>query len=120
MFEPLLLDALRDSNSYKAVLSSPAPVRGDLRIENDGLWLIQKFEGKKSEVELRMSSRLYAPEDRKLVATRDFDYSEPADEATAEAGVAAADRALQRLLNDFSAFVADTASKLAGDCLQED
>ena len=45
MLEPLLLDALRDSKYYKAVLSTPAPVRGDLRIENDALWLVQKFEG---------------------------------------------------------------------------
>ncbi|MDH3589598.1 MAG: PqiC family protein [Gammaproteobacteria bacterium] len=119
MFEPLLLDALRASGSYRAVLPSPAPVRGDLRIANDGLWLIQRFEGDRSEIELRMSSQLYAPAQRQVVATRDFNYVESAGDATPAAGVAAAERALERLLGDFSQFVADAVSRLESDCVAE-
>ncbi|MBT8135583.1 MAG: PqiC family protein [Gammaproteobacteria bacterium] len=116
MLEPLLLDALRVSARYSAVLSSPAPVSGDLRVENDGLWLIQRFDDERSFVELRMSSRIYAPRQRQLLNARNFSYTVPASEQTPDAGVAAADNAVRRLLQDFSEFVAAAATGPDGRC----
>lgn len=120
MIDPLLLDVLRASQRFSAVLSSPAPVRADLRIESDDLWLIQRFEAERSFVELRMTSRVYSSQQRRLIASQQFSYNEAAAELTPAAGVAAADRAVQRLLADFNDFVTGAADKLGRDCATAD
>ena len=120
MIEPLLLDALRRSNRYDAVLASPAPVRADLRIENDNLWLIQRFDGEGSYIELRMSSQIYVPVARRLIASQDFSYREQTGDATPAGGVLAAERAVQRLLRDFREFVGEAAHNSGYDCVASD
>lgn len=120
MIEPLLLNVLRDDGRFSAVLSSPAPVRADLRIENDDLWLIQVFEGERSFIDLRMSTGIYAPAERRLLATTTFNYQESATETTPAAGVAAANRAVQRLLTDYHAFVDETADAFGNHCRSQE
>lgn len=120
MLEPLLLDVLRSSGRFKAVLSAPAQVRADLRIENDDLWMIQKFSADSSFIELRISTRIYSPSQRKLLASQIFSYTEPAADATPAAGVAAAESAVQRLLVDYHAFVDSTADNLGQHCVNSD
>lgn len=120
MIEPLLLDVLRSGQRFAAVLSSPAPVRADLRIDNDALWLIQTFEADSSFIELRMASRVYSPQQRRLLASEQFSYTESAARATPAAGVAAAERAVERLLGDYHRFVQDAAGKLGQNCINPD
>lgn len=119
MLEPLLVDALRGRNEFAAVLASPAPVKADLRVESEGLKLVQVFEGGASRVDLELDVRVYAPAERLLLATRKLEYSERTNAATAEAGVAAADRALAQLLGAFSDIVVEAASNIATDCRNE-
>ena len=116
MLEPLMLESLRVGQHFDAVLTSPAPVRADMRIENDNLWLIQRFDGDRSFVELRMSVRAYAPATRQLLASRDFSYNEATTEGTPRSGVAAADRAVQHLLQDYSEFVRQSGDSLNLNC----
>ncbi len=116
MLEPLLLDALRNDSRYSAVVSAPAAVRADLRIENDELWLVQKFDGESSNVELRMSSRVYVPEQRQLAAVRNFNVTVAAGEGTPRGGVEAAERAVRQLLEEFREFVGAAADSLDNNC----
>ncbi len=116
MLEPLLRRALLSSREFSAVLPAPAAITTDLRIESDELRLVQVFSGKASEVQLSMSSRVYAPAERGLLATREFRYVVPADAAGPEAGVAAADRAVAMLLSDFAAFARDAIQSLELGC----
>ncbi|NNF67666.1 MAG: hypothetical protein HKM98_09170 [Gammaproteobacteria bacterium] len=116
MLEPLLIAALRANNSFGAVMASPSPVTADVRVQNDDLWLIQIIKDKKSHIELRMHSHVVQPATRQLLGSRIFSYDEPATEATAAAGVAAADRAVGRLLQDFASFVAETVATPEFSC----
>ena len=116
MLEPLLLRALRASGEYAAVLPAPAAIVTDLRVESDELRLVQAFSGDSSEVQLSMSSRVYAPAERGLLASREFRYTVPTSEAGPEAGVEAADEAVARLLSDFASFTRDAMRSLEAGC----
>lgn len=116
MLEPMLVDALRRREAFAAVLASPAPVKADLRVESEGLKLIQVFEGNASSVELDLDVRVYAPADRRLLANRKLEYTERARATTAEAGVEAADRALRRMLADFTDLVIEAAGAVTAEC----
>ena len=118
MLEPLLLRALRASGDFAAVLPAPAAIVTDLRVESDEVRLVQVFSGNASEVQLSMSSRVYAPAERGLVGNREFRYVVPTAEAGPAAGVEAADQAVAMLLTDFVAFTRDALQSLETGCGQ--
>lgn len=116
MLEPLLVQALRAREAFGAVLGSPAPVKADLRVESEGLKLIQVFDGGPSRVLLQLEVRVYSPADRRLLASELLSYDLPAAQANAQAGVAAADAAVARMLTEFSELVVRAAAESGVGC----
>ncbi|MDZ7644399.1 MAG: ABC-type transport auxiliary lipoprotein family protein [Woeseiaceae bacterium] len=99
---------LAASGRFGAVISGSADVRSDYRLDAGGIRLVQRVDGQASSVIFESRVRVVDVESRRLLASRAFRYEEPAAAANPEAGVAAANRAFARYLDDLAAFL-DTA-----------
>ncbi|MBT8144970.1 MAG: PqiC family protein [Gammaproteobacteria bacterium] len=115
MLSPMLLRSLRSTGDYKAVLSAPAAVVTDLRVELDDLRLLQVFSGGGSEVVMSVEVRVYAPLQRALLASQAFSYRVDAD-PNPVSGVRATEQAVASLLDDFVRLVGDAAAELPSGC----
>jgi len=111
MLHPLLVQALERTGSFKAVVQMPSIVRGDYRLDIEGLALGQEFFDQPSRV--RMSLRIQIVELKSLgvVGTGEFEALEEAPSNDAYGGVIAANRAVGRVLNE----VANWANSRMGE-----
>jgi cholesterol transport system auxiliary component len=100
MLEATLADNIQRSGRFVAVLSGSGDVPADLRLDSELIELVQVFDGGSSHVVLRFKVHLVDLSTRTLLRSRVLAYEEQAREATPEGGVAAANRALRRLLAD--------------------
>lgn len=106
MLAPLLVQALDQSGSFRAAVQAPGGVSAGLRIEVEIVRLLQDFEGRPSRVRFALRAHLIEAASRRVVATREFDESENAPSDDAYGGVIAANRALERLLEQLVEFCA--------------
>ena len=110
MISSLIVGALEQSGVFRAVVSSPGSASGELRLETEVLLLQQEFTGTPSRV--RFALRAYLAEDgtRRVVATRDFEALVPAPSDDPYGGVQAANAAVQNVLEQLTAFCAQTVA----------
>ncbi|HZW59773.1 MAG TPA: ABC-type transport auxiliary lipoprotein family protein [Woeseiaceae bacterium] len=106
MLTALIAARLDQGGTYRAVLTGAADVPADVRLDLHGCRLLQTFDGARSAVTLELRAQLLALPERRLLAARHFAYRVAADSATPEAGVAAANAAVGKLLDDLQAFTA--------------
>lgn len=106
MLAPLLLQALEASGAFRAVTLAPGPVTGQLRLETDILRLQQEFLGTPSRVRFTLRAQLIDVPGKRVIATREFDILEDAPSDDPYGGVLAANRAVQRALDETAAFCA--------------
>jgi cholesterol transport system auxiliary component len=99
---------IENSGLFGAVVSGSTDVKTDFRLDSELSGPLQVFESGKSIVILTMKLKLIDISKRRLLNTQSFSYSEPASEANPQAGVAAANRATQHLLDDLTTFVSDS------------
>lgn len=109
MLAPLVVAALARQGSFGAVLASPGPALGDLRLDTTLVRLQHDFTSTPSRVRLTLRATLIEVATRRVIAVREFDASEPSASEDAYGGVAAAHRVVQRQLQTLAQFSADAA-----------
>lgn len=109
LLQPAVVRALDQSGRFSAVVAPPAIALADLRLDLELTRLVHDFRGRDGgEVVLEVRAQLTSLSDRRVLATRRFEYTEPAQKHPV-AGAQAADRALARLLGDLVAFCVEHA-----------
>ncbi|MEX0900603.1 MAG: ABC-type transport auxiliary lipoprotein family protein [Gammaproteobacteria bacterium] len=111
LLQPALVRALDQSGGFDSVTAPPSIALADLRLDVQLTRLVHDFrQSEGGEIVLEVRAQLTSLQDRRVLATRSFEYREPA-QAHPVAGAEAADRALARLLEDVVAFAAENANR---------
>lgn len=111
MLAPLLVQALAQDGSFRAVVRTANPVPADLRLDTELIRLQHDFTTQPSRVELALRAQLYDIKAKKVLAVREFDAAENADSEDAYGGVIAANRALARVLAQLTEFCAAESAR---------
>jgi cholesterol transport system auxiliary component len=88
---------------------APSAALGTLRLESELIRLQQDFNVYPSIVRLTVRATLLDASTRAVIASREFDEREASLSEDASGGAAAGQRAIQRLLTEFSAFFSQQA-----------
>jgi len=104
MLAPLLVQALEQTGSFKAVVEAPGIVPADVRVDVELVRLQQNFAARPSRVELTLRLQLTDVRAKRVLATRTIDESENAPSDDPYGGVIAANLALQRVLEQVAEF----------------
>lgn len=106
MLAPLIARALERSGAFDAVLLAPSAAAGEMRLDTEVIRLQQDFGTTPSQVRFTLRAVLLDSRTRRVVAVREFDASVPAPTDDAPGGVAAANVAVARVLDELSRFAA--------------
>lgn len=109
MLEPLLVDALEATGAFRAVVDGGSGLRSDLRLDTEVLELQQEFFDRPSRIRLALRAILVDARSGDVLFSRTFETSEPAPGNDPESGVAAANAAVERLLGEVAAAVAEAS-----------
>ncbi len=93
-----LANALIASNAYQDVLMSPTSIHSPYKVDATIQSMQQRFVDGKSTIELSLMVRLVNTSNQNLVFSKIYSTTEAVTADNAEGGVAAYDRALNRLL----------------------
>lgn len=104
MLAPLLTQALEQSAGFKSVVQSPGTVAADIRLDTELVRLQQDFGTQPSRVNLTLRAQLIDVRSKRVLAVKQFDETENAPGDNAYGGVTAANRALQRILEQLAEF----------------
>ena len=109
MLAPLLVAAIDKTGAFRAVVQAPSVAAGDLRLDTEVIRLQQEFENPPSRVRFTLRAYLVENKTRRVLAWREFEVAVPAASENPYAGVVAANRAVQTVLEDLAAFCAGAA-----------
>ena len=112
MLGPLLVTAIRHSGAFDAVVLAPGAASGDLRLDTEIIRLQHEFAASPSVVRFTLRATLVNERTRQVLAAQDFERAENAASDDPYAGVVAANRTVQGVLELLAAFCADTVQKL--------
>lgn len=98
LLQPLLVRALDEAGAFRAVVPAGFGAQAELRLDAELVQLRQNFLVSPSRIELALRVQLMDASGRRVLAARLIEESEPAGSADAPGGVAAANRALARAL----------------------
>lgn len=104
MLLPLLVESLRNTHYYHAVMPAPFGGMTDLRLETHLEQLHQNFLQAPSRVEVILAASLVNNKTNRVVASRRFKSSVPARSDNPYGGVIAANQAVAEVLQKISAF----------------
>jgi cholesterol transport system auxiliary component len=104
MLEPLILQALAQTESFRAVGQTAGTVPADVILEIELIRLQHNFETKPSRVQLTLQAKLIDVRGKRVLAVRQFDEAEDAVREDAYGGVTAANRLVQRVLEQLAGF----------------
>lgn len=107
MLAPLIVRAIERSGAFDAVLLAPSAAAGQWRLDTEVIRLQQDFGASPSQVRFTLRAVLLDSATRRVVAVRELDASVPAATDDTAGGVAAANAAVQRVLGELAAFVAN-------------
>jgi cholesterol transport system auxiliary component len=109
MLAPLLVAAIENSGAFRAVVLAPSTAAGDLRLDTEIIRLQHEFQTQPSRVRFTLRAYLVDDKTRRVLAWREFDAAVPATSDDPYGGVVAANRAVQTVLENLSAFCAEAA-----------
>lgn len=110
MLAPLVVRALEDTGSFRAVVQPPGAAPADFRLDTEIVRVVQDFRTRPSRTEIAVRAQITDLGTRRVIATRVFEDSEAAPSENAAGGVAAANAALTRMLGEIARFcVAETS-----------
>jgi cholesterol transport system auxiliary component len=109
MLAPLIVAALENGGAFRAVVLTPSAASGDLRLDTEIIRLQHEFGAGPSRVRFTLRAYLVEVKSRRILASREFDASVPASSEDPYGGVLAANRAIQTVLGEVSAFCAEAA-----------
>ncbi|MFA6901791.1 MAG: ABC-type transport auxiliary lipoprotein family protein [Gallionellaceae bacterium] len=104
MLAPLLVQALESTAQYRAVVTTRSAVTADLRLDTELVRLQQEFLAFPSQVRLTLRVQLIDMRNKAVLATREFDVTEPATSDDPYGGVLAANRAVKTALQQIADF----------------
>jgi cholesterol transport system auxiliary component len=107
MLAPLMVAAIERRGVFRAVVQTPSPATGEMRLDTEILRLQQEFLGKPSQVRFTLRAYLVDNATRRVIASRNFESVVTTNTDDSEGGVVAANRAVQNVLEALSAFCAD-------------
>jgi len=107
MIQPLIVETLRNTHFFSAVLSPPDSGRHTLALRTEILELKQDFTSEPAMLRLAMRVHLYREATNQVVATRELSAGEPMTERDPYAGVVAANKATATLLGELAKFVVE-------------
>lgn len=102
MIKPLLAQAL--AQRFGTVITTPGTLGARFRLDTELVRLQQNFTNKPSRIQLTLKARLIDVKDKRVIAEKLFDESENAESDDAYGGAVAANRALQRVLDQLAEF----------------
>jgi cholesterol transport system auxiliary component len=109
MLGPLLVAAIETTGAFRAVVLTPGAAMGELRLDTEIIRLQHEFQTSPSRVRFTLRAYLVDDKARRVLAWREFDSEVAATSEDPYGGVVAANRAVQTVLKDLSAFCAETA-----------
>ena len=109
MLGPLIVAAIESGGAFRAVVQTPSPASGEMRLDTEILRLQHEFLQVPSRVRFTLRAYLVESATRRVIATREFDAVVPAASEDPRGGVAAASRAVRAVLDELSAFCAEAA-----------
>lgn len=107
MLKALMVNALQDTEHFKAVVGSPFSGVTDYYLDTTIVKLQQIFIDTKSNEQFVVRAQLINNSNRNVVAVRTFTLSEPAPFNTPYGGVIAANLAVREYLEQLAQFVVD-------------
>ena len=105
MLGPLMASALEKTGAFRAVVLTPGSASGDLRLDTEIIRLQQDFSTHPSRVNFVLRAFLVDDKTREVLAWREFDESLEAGSEDAPGGVAAANRVVQKVLQELAVFL---------------
>ena len=109
MLSPLIVAAIESSGAFRAVVNTPSPAAGELRLDTEVLRLQQEFAGTPSQSRFSLRAYLVDSATRQVIASRQFEATIPAASEDPHGGVVAANRAVQSVLAGLATFCAEAA-----------
>jgi cholesterol transport system auxiliary component len=109
MLAPLIVTAVERSGAFRAVVQTPSPASGELRLDTEIRRLQQEFLGTPSRVRFTLRAYLVDNTTRRVIASREFESVVASASDDPRGGVTAANSAVQTVLENLAAFCAETA-----------
>ena len=109
MLAPLIVAAVQSTGSFRAVVQTPSPAAGEIRLDTEILRLQQEFLGSPSRVRFTLRAYLVDSATRRVIASREFEAAVAAASEDPYGGVMAANRAVRAVLEELAAFCAEAA-----------
>lgn len=110
MLTPLLVQALEQTGYWRAIVPMPTSVRGNHRVDIDQLALVQNFLQKPSQVRVALRIQIIKLPEYLVLGTRLFEVAEEASTDDAYGGAVAANRAVERLVQEVAGWLSDCVS----------
>ena len=111
MLGPLLVARIESSGAFRAVVLTPSAATGDWRLDTEIIRLQHEFQTQPSRVRFTLRATLVEDKTRRVLAWREFEAVAPASSDDPYGGVVAANRAVQSVLEELSAFCAEAARR---------
>jgi cholesterol transport system auxiliary component len=109
MLAPLIVAAVDASGAFRAVVQTPSPAAGEMRLDTEILRLQHEFLSAPSQVRFTLRAYLVESETRRVIASHDFEAIVAASSEDPHGGVVAANQAVRSVLEELAVFCAQTA-----------
>jgi cholesterol transport system auxiliary component len=109
MLAPLIVAAVENSGTFRAVVLTPSAATGDLRLDTEIVRLQHDFGSQPSRVRFTLRAYMVDSTTRRVLASREFDETVAAASGDPYGGVVAANRAVQTVLEHLASFCATAA-----------
>lgn len=106
MLLPSLVESLERTKIWRTVVQMPSTIRGDFRLDTENVEVQQEFFQQPSRVRLTLRMQLTGLRDHRSMGTREFTVLEDAPSDDPYGGVVAANRAVAKLLEGVSDWLA--------------
>lgn len=113
MLAPLIVSAIDSRNFFRAVVRTPAPAAGDLRLDTEVLRLQQEFFATPSVVRFTLRAYLVEAATRRVLAAHEFEAVADAPADDPRGGVTAAHAAVKQVLSQLADFCVHAARDTA-------
>jgi len=119
MLQPLIAQAMLQTESFRAVVQTTGVIPGDVRLDTELVRLEHDFKTRPSRVQITLRAQLIDVHGKRLLAAQQFDDVEIAASEDTYGGVTAANRMLQRVLGKLAEFcVTASAADLQGGAIR--
>ena len=104
MLAPLIVVAVENSGTFRAVVPTPSAAAGELRLDTEIVRLQHEFDARPSRVRFTLRAYVVDNSTRRVLAWREFDETVPAATEDPYGGILAANRAVQVVLGQLADF----------------